>query len=79
MAQQQNINIDFSSLDSIGCDHCGGIYFQEAVVLKRIPGLMVGQPQDVEYPVPILLCGQCGKPKVPGKPEKKEENKLHLV
>jgi hypothetical protein len=77
MKQQMNINMNLGDCDNLGCDGCGFQFFTDAMIIKRIPGVMVGSVEDIEQPVQILLCGSCGKPRYPWK-EKVEESKIIL-
>lgn len=46
---------------SVTCDNCGGELFEEKLILKKIPGVVVGNgTEDVNYPVPVLVCSKCG-------------------
>ena len=45
---------------SIKCDNCGGELFEEKLVLKKIPGMVAGNgTEDINYPVPVLVCSKC--------------------
>lgn len=47
--------------DTIKCDNCGAITFTNAVVLKRIPGMLVGAgTEDVAMPLNVYVCTKCG-------------------
>lgn len=46
---------------SVVCDKCGGELWDTAMVIKRIPGMLVGAGSDeVEYPINVLVCHKCG-------------------
>ena len=53
--------VDPRDYPSIKCDKCGGIVFKNAVVLKEIPGSVVGQGgEPVVLPLQIFVCNKCG-------------------
>ena len=39
---QQNINLDMSQTTAVTCDDCGGIYFEQALVMRKASGLLTG-------------------------------------
>jgi len=45
------------------CEKCGYEIFEEKMVVAKIPGVVVGNGKDdVNYPIPILVCSNCGAP-----------------
>jgi len=45
------------------CEKCGYEIFEEKLVVAKIPGVVVGNGKDdVNYPIPILVCANCGEP-----------------
>lgn len=54
--------VDPRDYPSVKCSHCGGIIFENAIVLKEIPGTIVGNgAEPVQYPLQVLVCKKCGK------------------
>lgn len=46
---------------SIKCDKCGSIIFQQATIIKQVPGKVVGQKEQYVYaPVNLFMCAKCG-------------------
>ncbi len=46
---------------SVTCDNCGCDLFEEKIILKKIPGMVAGNgTEDINYPVPVLVCSKCG-------------------
>lgn len=46
---------------SVKCDNCGGEVFEEKYIIKKIPGMIVGNgTEDITYPIPVLVCSKCG-------------------
>ena len=47
--------------ETVKCDKCGGIVFDNKTILKRISGMEVGQgAKPVLVPLPVLVCAKCG-------------------
>ena len=54
--------IDPRDYPSIKCSKCGSILFESAIVIKEIPGTVVGNGSEpVPYPLQVLVCKKCGK------------------
>jgi 5-methylcytosine-specific restriction endonuclease McrA len=60
--QPQQPKIDLSQAQDLNCLHCGGEYFINAVMVKKISKFVTGTANDAVLPVDVLLCGNCGKP-----------------
>lgn len=59
------ININLAECETIGCTECGFQFFGDAIIVKKIPAMASQTGREQEYPVQILVCGKCGKPKFP--------------
>ena len=54
--------IDPRDYPSVKCDKCGSILFRNVVVLKEIPGTLVGQgTEPITIPLQVLVCDKCGE------------------
>ena len=42
--------IDLREQPTITCEKCGGIFFREVTILKRVSRLLTGTPQDTDVP-----------------------------
>ena len=51
--------IDLRDCETIKCENCGGIYFKEILILKKVSKLQ-GAPMDQNVPVPVFRCDDCG-------------------
>ena len=60
--QQLQSRVDLSQAKDMNCIHCGGEYFINAVMVKKISRFVTGTANDAVLPVDVLLCGNCGKP-----------------
>ena len=45
---------------TLTCD-CGGMLFQEGIVLKKISPLVSPSGKEELYPLEVLICRKCGK------------------
>ena len=46
----------------VKCHKCGSILFRSAVVLKEIPGTIIGHgAEPVIVPLQVLVCDKCGE------------------
>ena len=58
--QQGNLNVDFNQTVSVNCDECGSPYFKQSLVIRRVPGILVGQKEPSYIPIPVFSCEKCG-------------------
>lgn len=52
--------IDLRQCDNVKCENCGGIFFREVLLLKRVPALMTGSREDTNVPFSVTKCDSCG-------------------
>ena len=53
--------VDPRDYPTIKCSKCGSIVFETAIVLKQIPGTIVGNGvEPVQYPLQVVVCKKCG-------------------
>jgi uncharacterized Zn finger protein len=57
---QQNINVDINQTSGVTCDECGGVYFDQALVIRKASGLLTGTGKPGYIPIPIFKCCGCG-------------------
>lgn len=57
---QQSLNVDISQTQSVSCDECNGIYFDQALVIRKASGLLTGQSKPSYIPIPVFKCTECG-------------------
>lgn len=58
MSQQKQISVDITKLKNVSCA-CGNKFFEKTFVIKIIPRLMIGAPEDVPQPVELYRCTDC--------------------
>ena len=57
---QHNLNIDFSQTEPVTCEECHSTYFEQAIVLRKASGMLMGTGQPAYIPIPVFSCKECG-------------------
>lgn len=57
---QQNLNVDISQTTPVLCEECSGTYFDQALVIRKVSGLLTGQSKPGFVPIPVFKCCKCG-------------------
>jgi len=57
---QPNVNVDISQTTPVLCEECGGTYFEQAMVLRRVSAILTGQGKPGFMPIPVFRCADCG-------------------
>lgn len=57
---QQQLNVDINQTQPVSCDECSGIYFDQALVIRKASGLLTGQSKPSYIPIPVFKCTECG-------------------
>lgn len=52
--------IDLRQCENVKCEKCGGVFFREVLLLKRVPALMTGSREDTNVPFSVTKCDSCG-------------------
>jgi predicted nucleic acid-binding Zn ribbon protein len=52
--------IDLRDQPTIHCERCGGHYFKEVILLKKVSKLLTGSSEDTLVPFPVYRCDDCG-------------------
>ena len=60
MEDLQKPRVNLRECETIKCESCGGIFFREVILLKRVPALMTGSPEDTNVPFSVTKCDSCG-------------------
>lgn len=55
----QKPKIDLREIPSIKCEECGGEFFREVLILKKVSKLLTGSAEDTMVPFPIYQCVNC--------------------
>ena len=52
--------INLREQPTILCEECGSKFFKEVSLLKKVPQLLTGSPEDTIVPFPTYMCNSCG-------------------
>jgi len=58
--EQPRMNLSIDQTDPVTCEHCGGMYFQEALHIRKASGILTGTGQTTYMPIPVFACRDCG-------------------
>lgn len=56
----KHINVDLTQCSTLECE-CGNIFFEKDIIVKIIPGIIIGAAQNTNVPVEIMRCKKCSK------------------
>ena len=57
---QQQMNVDLSSAMDVACEKCGGTFFREVALIKKISALLSPTGKEAVIPVGTFACASCG-------------------
>jgi len=58
---EKGIRINPLDYDNLKCDKCGNETFTHNIILKKIPGIVVGAgKEDQVIDLPVFVCAKCG-------------------
>ena len=52
--------IDLKQQPTVTCTSCGGKFFKEVVLIKKVPALLTGNSDDTLVPFTTYRCDDCG-------------------
>ena len=58
--EQQQISVNLNDATDLVCAECGNKFFKEVTMLKKVPKLLTGSPEDTLVPFPTYMCNECG-------------------
>lgn len=58
--EQIKLNIDLNKTQEVSCEKCGGLVFQEGLMLRKASKFLTGTTQDALIPLPVFSCAACG-------------------
>ena len=44
----------------VKCEKCGCQIFEATLILRKIPGLLIGEKEDILKSIPVFTCKKCG-------------------
>jgi rubredoxin len=56
----QQLNIGFDQTTPVVCDSCGHMYFEQALHIRRVSGILTGTGSPSFMPIPVFSCKSCG-------------------
>ena len=62
MGNQENpkLQIDPTKLDTVHCENCESIFFEEVTMFKEVPAVQSPNGQASMLPIPVVVCNNCG-------------------
>lgn len=58
--QQQKVNLSINETLPVECEKCGHTFFEEALHIRKVSGLLTGTGQTSYMPIPVFACKGCG-------------------
>jgi uncharacterized Zn finger protein len=59
--KEPGVQINPIEQPSMKCGSCGGLFFKQVLVLKKMSKILLGTDKDDIYPVPVFRCDDCGE------------------
>ena len=53
--------VDINATTAVNCVQCGGEFFKESTILRRVPANLSQNGQEQVVPVKLLRCEVCGR------------------
>lgn len=62
MQQQRpmQVKVPLDKTTGVECEQCGGVAFQEALMLRKVSRFITGDAQDGVLPIATFICAKCG-------------------
>jgi uncharacterized Zn finger protein len=54
------MQIDPTKLDTVRCEECDSIFFEEVTMFKEVPAVKSPNGQKSMLPIPVIRCAECG-------------------
>jgi|TARA_R110001592_G_scaffold141074_3_gene362377 hypothetical protein len=54
------LNVDITQTQSVTCEKCGGVYFEQGLILRKASGILTGTGKTSYIPIPVFNCRDCG-------------------
>ena len=54
------MQLDPTKLDTVRCEECDGIFFNEVTMYKVVPAVQAPNGQKSMLPIPVQRCADCG-------------------
>jgi|TARA_B110000444_G_C18681593_1_gene520023 uncharacterized Zn finger protein len=57
---QSQLKLDPTKLETVRCEECDGIFFEEVQMFKVVPAVQAPNGQKSMLPIPVVRCAECG-------------------
>ena len=54
------MQLDPTKLDTVRCESCDSIFFEEVTMFKEVPAVQSPNGQKSMLPIPVVRCADCG-------------------
>ena len=54
------LNVDITQTTPVTSEECGGVYFEQGLILRKASKFLTGTGQDGYIPIPVFNCKKCG-------------------
>ncbi len=54
------VQVDLSKFPNEKCS-CGSVFFKQLMLIRKVPGLLIGSSQDQIVNVAVLVCDECNE------------------
>jgi uncharacterized Zn finger protein len=58
--EKPKLQIDPTKLDTVHCENCESIFFEEVTMFKEVPAIQSPSGQKSILPIPVVRCAECG-------------------
>lgn len=59
MQRSDQPSIGLTQTSPVQCNNCNGLLFNQTLMLRKAPGLLVGNKEDSYMPIPVFSCVEC--------------------
>lgn len=59
MENNHSLNISLDQTMETVCDKCNHKYFQQALYIRKVSGILTGTGQPSYIPIPVFACTKC--------------------
>lgn len=59
MSEKLSLNVTLDQTLPVSCEQCGNVFFEEAMHIRKVSGLLTGTGQTSYMPVPVFACTKC--------------------
>jgi hypothetical protein len=60
--EPQQQSLDITKTEQVNCQKCGGMFFDNAVLIRRVSKFYTATGRDEPVPIPVFICKDCNTP-----------------